>query len=62
MPVWADQWRASGVYGVKLSTHLSGSANTPAVTLYKSRGYTETGQLEVAPGVQITRFRRLRAL
>ncbi|WP_328525577.1 GNAT family N-acetyltransferase [Kribbella sp. NBC_00359] len=36
----------------------TGSANTPAVTLYKSRGYTEIGQVEVAPGVCVTQFRR----
>jgi ribosomal protein S18 acetylase RimI-like enzyme len=36
----------------------TGSANTPAVTLYKSRGYAEVGQLEVAPGIYITQFRR----
>jgi ribosomal protein S18 acetylase RimI-like enzyme len=36
----------------------TGSANTPAVTLYKARGYTETGQMEVAPGIYITRFSR----
>jgi ribosomal protein S18 acetylase RimI-like enzyme len=40
----------------------TGSANTPATTLYKARGYTELDQLEVAPGVRITRFRRLRGL
>jgi ribosomal protein S18 acetylase RimI-like enzyme len=37
----------------------TGSANTPAVTLYKSRGYTEIGQVEVAPGVYVTQFRRV---
>jgi len=36
----------------------TGSANTPAVTLYKARGYTETDQVEVAPGIYITRFSR----
>jgi ribosomal protein S18 acetylase RimI-like enzyme len=37
----------------------TGSANTPAITLYKSRGYTETDQVEVAPGVCVTQFRRV---
>ncbi|WP_329005345.1 GNAT family N-acetyltransferase [Kribbella sp. NBC_00709] len=36
----------------------TGSANTPAVTLYKSRGYAELGQVEVAPGIYLTQFRR----
>jgi ribosomal protein S18 acetylase RimI-like enzyme len=36
----------------------TGSANTPAVSLYKARGYTEVGQVEVAPGIHITQFRR----
>lgn len=36
----------------------TGSANAPAVNLYKSRGYTETGQVEVAPGIYITQFSR----
>ncbi|MFD3405327.1 GNAT family N-acetyltransferase [Kribbella sp. NPDC058693] len=36
----------------------TGSANTPAVNLYKFRGYTETGRLEVAPGIYITQFSR----
>lgn len=42
-----------------ISLVSTGSANTPAVTLYKSRGYTETGQVEVAPGVYVTQFRRV---
>ncbi|NUR99927.1 MAG: GNAT family N-acetyltransferase, partial [Kribbellaceae bacterium] len=33
-------------------------ANTPAVNLYLSRGYTKNGDVEVAPGIYITRFRR----
>jgi len=45
-----------------ISLVSTGTANTPAVSLYQSRGYTETNRLEVAPGVQITRFRRLRGL
>ena len=36
----------------------TGSANLPAVNLYKSRGYTATGDIEVAPGIYITQFRR----
>jgi ribosomal protein S18 acetylase RimI-like enzyme len=36
----------------------TGSANTPAVSLYKSRGYVETGRTTIAPGTQITHFRR----
>ena len=41
-----------------VSVVSTGSANTPAVTLYKSRGYAEVGQVEVAPGIHITQFRR----
>ena len=41
-----------------VSVVSTGSANVPAVTLYKSRGYAEIGQVEVAPGIHITRFRR----
>ncbi|MEU8223494.1 GNAT family N-acetyltransferase [Kribbella sp. NPDC048915] len=36
----------------------TGAANLPAVTLYKSRGYIEIGDLEVAPGIHLTHFRR----
>jgi ribosomal protein S18 acetylase RimI-like enzyme len=36
----------------------TGSANTPAVNLYKSRGYTTVGEPEVAPGIYVTQFRR----
>ena len=36
----------------------TGSANLPAVTLYKSRGYAPVGEVEVAPGIHITQFRR----
>ncbi|TCC15635.1 GNAT family N-acetyltransferase [Kribbella sindirgiensis] len=36
----------------------TGSANLPAVNLYKSRGYAPVGEVEVAPGIQITQFRR----
>ncbi|GAA1148895.1 hypothetical protein GCM10009630_54190 [Kribbella jejuensis] len=36
----------------------TGAANTPAVNLYLSRGYTKTADVEVAPGIYITRFRR----
>ncbi len=38
----------------------TGSANLPAVNLYKSRGYTETSRVPIAPGVQLTQFRRRR--
>lgn len=41
-----------------ISIVATGTANTPAVSLYKARGYTELGQVEVAPGVRITQFRR----
>ncbi|TDW18885.1 GNAT family N-acetyltransferase [Kribbella kalugense] len=41
-----------------ISLVSTGSANTPAVSLYKARGYTELGQIEVAPGIHITQFRR----
>jgi ribosomal protein S18 acetylase RimI-like enzyme len=43
----------------QVSLVSTGSANTPAITLYKSRGYTEIGQVEVAPGVYVTQFRRV---
>ena len=36
----------------------TGSANTPAVSLYLARGFTETGRTTVAPGVQVTHFAR----
>ncbi|WP_432886754.1 GNAT family N-acetyltransferase [Kribbella sp. CA-245084] len=36
----------------------TGSANTPAVNLYKSRGYAEVNRLEVAPGIFVTQFSR----
>jgi ribosomal protein S18 acetylase RimI-like enzyme len=36
----------------------TGSANLPAVNLYKSRGYATIGEVEVAPGIYITQFRR----
>ncbi|RZT07858.1 acetyltransferase (GNAT) family protein [Kribbella sp. VKM Ac-2569] len=36
----------------------TGSANLPAVNLYKSRGYATVGEVEVAPGIYITQFRR----
>ncbi|WP_432944840.1 GNAT family N-acetyltransferase [Kribbella sp. CA-253562] len=40
----------------------TGTANTPAVNLYLGRGYRETEQVEVGPGVRITKFRRERVL
>ncbi|MFI6678647.1 GNAT family N-acetyltransferase [Kribbella sp. NPDC050470] len=36
----------------------TGTANTPAVNLYKSRGYHETVRVEIAPGVTVTQFSR----
>lgn len=36
----------------------TGAANTPAVSLYASRGYTRIRDLEVAPGIYVTQFRR----
>lgn len=45
-----------------ISLVSTGSANTPAVLLYESRGYEESGRAEVAPGVQVTHFRRRREL
>ncbi|MFI7067406.1 GNAT family N-acetyltransferase [Kribbella sp. NPDC050124] len=36
----------------------TGTANTPAVNLYKSRGYDETARIEIAPGVTVTQFSR----
>ena len=41
-----------------ISLVSTGTANTPATTLYLSRGYTATGQVEIAPGITITQFRR----
>jgi ribosomal protein S18 acetylase RimI-like enzyme len=40
----------------------TGTKNTPATRLYESRGYQELDRITVAPGVQVTQFRRLRAL
>lgn len=45
-----------------ISLVSTGTANTPAVRLYLSRGYQETARVEVAPGVQVTQFRRTREL
>ena len=36
----------------------TGSANAPAVGLYLSEGFAETGRTEVAPGVFTTQFQR----
>jgi ribosomal protein S18 acetylase RimI-like enzyme len=36
----------------------TGTANTPAVNLYKSRGYREDGRTEIAPGITVTHFMR----
>jgi ribosomal protein S18 acetylase RimI-like enzyme len=36
----------------------TGTANTPAVSLYLSRGYSADAEVEIAPGITITRFRR----
>ncbi|MET9269438.1 GNAT family N-acetyltransferase [Kribbella sp. NPDC003557] len=41
-----------------ISQVSTGSANPPAVNLYKSRGYTPVGEVEVASGIYITQFRR----
>jgi ribosomal protein S18 acetylase RimI-like enzyme len=41
-----------------ISLVSTGSANTPAVNLYKSRGYVPVNRLEVAPGIFITQFSR----
>lgn len=40
----------------------TGTKNTPAVALYEGRGFEELERVEVAPGVEISRFRRLRGL
>jgi ribosomal protein S18 acetylase RimI-like enzyme len=45
-----------------ISLVSTGTANTPAISLYQSRGYQETERITVAPGVQITSFQRLRGL
>lgn len=36
----------------------TGTANTPATTLYLSRGYIATNEVEIAPGITITQFHR----
>ncbi len=36
----------------------TGSANAPAVALYLSEGFTETGRTEIAPGILTTQFHR----
>jgi ribosomal protein S18 acetylase RimI-like enzyme len=41
-----------------ISVVATGTANTPAVTLYTSRGYHETARIEIAPGVTVTQFSR----
>ncbi|MEV0284020.1 GNAT family N-acetyltransferase [Kribbella sp. NPDC050820] len=41
-----------------VSIVATGTANTPAVNLYKSRGYHETARVEIAPGVTVTQFSR----
>jgi ribosomal protein S18 acetylase RimI-like enzyme len=41
-----------------VSLVATGSANLPAVSLYQSRGYAAAGEVEVAPGIHITEFRR----
>ena len=45
-----------------ISVVSTGTTNTPATRLYQSRGYQEIERITVAPGVQITRFRRLLGL
>lgn len=44
-----------------ISVVSTGAANTPAVSLYRSRGYVETGRTTIAPGTQITHFQRRRS-
>ncbi|HEY3562718.1 MAG TPA: GNAT family N-acetyltransferase [Kribbella sp.] len=41
-----------------ISLVSTGSANTPAVNLYESRGYQQVNELQVAPGICLTQFRR----
>ncbi|NIK54712.1 GNAT family N-acetyltransferase [Kribbella shirazensis] len=41
-----------------VSVVSTGTANAPAVNLYTSRGYTAIAEVEVAPGVRVTQFRR----
>ncbi|SDT49524.1 Acetyltransferase (GNAT) domain-containing protein [Paenibacillaceae bacterium GAS479] len=36
----------------------TGALNTPAIKLYLSMGFTETGRKEVAPGLELASFRR----
>jgi ribosomal protein S18 acetylase RimI-like enzyme len=36
----------------------TGTANTPAITLYLSRGYVADAEVEIAPGITITQFSR----
>ena len=42
----------------RTSVVSTGTANTPAVSLYKSRGYREDSQTEIAPGITVTHFKR----
>ena len=43
----------------ELATIVStGSANAPAVALYMSEGFVETGRTEIAPGISTTQFHR----
>ncbi len=37
---------------------LTGSANAPALALYTGRGFTPTGEEDVAPGIRVTRLLR----
>jgi hypothetical protein len=37
----------------------TGTANTPALTLYRRRGFVPTGNRQIAPGVTVTHFERL---
>jgi ribosomal protein S18 acetylase RimI-like enzyme len=46
------------IHPAPVSLVSTGSANTPAIKLYTSRGYTAIGDVEVAPGIYITEFRR----
>ncbi|MEU0091549.1 GNAT family N-acetyltransferase [Kribbella sp. NPDC006257] len=41
-----------------ISLVSTGTENTPATRLYESRGYREVERITIAPGVQVTRFRR----
>ncbi|WP_328333252.1 GNAT family N-acetyltransferase [Kribbella sp. NBC_00382] len=45
----------------RVSLVSTGTANAPATSLYLSRGYSASGVVEIAPGITITQFCRVRS-